>query len=156
MPPRHDLAALAFKMARRALPRGWYGTRAAPADWPALQAAGARISGAPLPVFDGACDRTIWGSPAANIAFRAWHDAVHLALGADFSREGEVRVAQEQVAQARAAGASPGVLDALWADTFGQVEYFARHGMFPADQITFVRACLAGGIPAAVTMKAGG
>jgi len=154
--PRAELARLAFRMARAALPGGWYGTiRGAPGDWSALQVAAARLPGCPLPVYSGGSGATIYGSPAANIAFRAWHDATHVRLGADFSRDGEVRTAREQVAQARAAGASAAALACLWMDTFGQVEYFAAHGTFPVDQVAFVRAALLDGVPAAVAARAG-
>lgn len=55
--------------------------------------------GARFPVFAGASDRTIFGDPAVNYAFRAWHDAWHLRLRAPFTVEGERRVHAAQDAE---------------------------------------------------------
>ena len=40
-------------------------------------------------IWPGASERTIYGAPEVNWAFRAWHDSVHLARECDFSRAGE-------------------------------------------------------------------
>jgi hypothetical protein len=87
-----------------------------------------------LIVYAGASDRTIYGDPQVNWAFRAWHDNVHKATGLGFDLAGEVAVARIQCA------AIPDARDRalLWADIVGQTLYFARFGIFPADQRGFV------------------
>ena len=87
-----------------------------------------------LVVWSGASDRTIYGAPNVNWAFRAWHDSLHLKLNAPFSLEGETRVALEQC---RLIGSD------TWAkivmgEVVGQTEYFNKYGTFPADQVAFM------------------
>jgi hypothetical protein len=101
-------------------------------------------SGGRLQVYSGHSDGTIYGAPEVNHAFRAWHDATHLKLGADFSFGGEIRTALEQLRFARALGADAVQLAMLRADTIGQVQYFARTGRFVNDQVRFVARYLEG------------
>jgi hypothetical protein len=87
-----------------------------------------------LVVWSGASENTIYGDPIVNHAFRAWHDSTHIRLNADFSPEGEKRVALEQ---ARLIGSD------MWAkiligEVVGQAEYFAKYGKFPANQVEFM------------------
>lgn len=107
----------------------------APNTFPELcaQAAGSLV------VWPGASERTIYGCPRVNWAFRAWHDLIHLQLGADFTLEGEVRVAKEQ---ARLLGDRLGEL--VLAEVKGQAEYYQRHGYFPVDQVSFIQNYLRG------------
>jgi hypothetical protein len=103
-----------------------------------------KLAGAPLPVYSGGCEATIYGAPEVNHAFRAWHDAVHVRLGAAFTVEGEVRTALAQLWQARYLGASKLDLARLRADTIGQVAYFVRTGGFVKDQARYVAHVLEG------------
>lgn len=139
-----ELDAVVLAAARRACPQGWRPAYDAPGTFEELCAAWR--AGGPLPVFDGGCERAIYGSPAVSHAFRAWHDATHVALGADFTVAGEIRTAREQVRQARALGASRAVRRALWVDTFGQVAWYARGGGFVRDQAGFVAMVLERGL----------
>lgn len=84
---------------------------------------------------------TIFGSPAVNHAFRAWHDWNHIALQAPFDRKGEYRVMCAQQRDVYAAGGSRAsnflayrVLDC---EVMGQFDYQAKHGQFPVDQRAF-------------------
>lgn len=86
-----------------------------------------------LIVYDGASENTVYGDPKVNHAFRAWHDALHLSLNADFTSEGEYRVGIEQ---ARLID-SDIMARIILAEVNGQVEYFERHGCFPANQLQF-------------------
>ena len=99
----------------------------APASFPELCASGALI------VWSGASEDTIYGSAAVNHMFRAWHDSLHLKLGADFSLAGETIVGLEQ---ARILGGGLG--DIVMAEVVGQVEYLLKYGTFPVDQKQFV------------------
>lgn len=136
------LDRIVLAAARRYCPQGWVPTAAAPSYFAALRAAWS--PDAPLPVYSGACDATIYAAPEVNHAFRAWHDACHVALGADFSVAGEVRTARCQLRQAAAMGADARTLALLRADTIGQVQYFARFGRFVHDQRAFVARYLKG------------
>ncbi|MEM7200243.1 MAG: hypothetical protein AAF628_08270 [Planctomycetota bacterium] len=100
-----------------------------------------------LPVSGDHCEQTIYRDRATNVAFRAWHDAIHLAhdYGTDF--EGEIATASEH---ARRVLDSLGVFAdeaaaIITADTAGQSIYHNRHGRFPTDQRKFVREFVAGG-----------
>ena len=99
---------------------------------------------APLPVWDGASDYTIHGDARINHAFRAWHDAAHIATHGRFTLAGESEVCERQKADilARYPRAPRLWLDLLDAEINGQAAYFAARGEFPADQIAFVRGAL--------------
>jgi hypothetical protein len=99
--------------------------------------AGAKTYG--LVVYDGGSTDTIYGDPSVNHAFRAWHDSLHLKLGADFTLIGELRVGLEQ---ARILGGSYG--DIVMAEVKGQIDYYNLHGCFPLNQLEFVLSYLKG------------
>ncbi len=110
-------------------------------DAPATFAELLSIEGrARLPAWRGASDRCIYGAPEINFAFRAWHDAVHLAGRFDFSPAGERRTCQEQIRQFyyKFPAAPAAVAALLDVEINGQVEYFVRRGQFPVDQARFV------------------
>ena len=105
-----------------------------------------------MPVWSGGCERTIYSAPAVNHAFRAWHDRLHIRLGAAFNADGEFRVACAHVAEARKAGLSDADCCALWADVWGQFRYAETHGgEFPANQDIFVAAVFRRCLDAAIT-----
>lgn len=91
-----------------------------------------------LIVWSGASEATIYDDKQVNYAFRAWHDSLHIKLNADFTLEGETRVALEQ---ARLID-SDKLAKILLAEVIGQAEYFAKHGEFPIDQIAFIERYL--------------
>jgi hypothetical protein len=111
-----------------------------PSNWRELQAA--RDASA-LPVNPQCADGSIYSSVAVNLAFRAWHDTLHLALDAGFDAPGELAVALEHMRQASAAGLPREDLLALWADTWLTFSYAQAHdGQFPENPRAFVGACL--------------
>lgn len=97
--------------------------------------------GAPLPVWDGASEGTIYGDPRVNHAFRAWHDAGHIARGFSFDLQGEIAACRYQIETLRRR--FPSVPDRfcryIRAEIIGQAEHFAEHGAFPVDQFEFFR-----------------
>ena len=95
-----------------------------------------------LIVWDGASDATIYGDATVNHAFRAWHDSAHLRGGYDFTPEGEYLAAKLQCADIlQAYPSAPELwLDLVMAEVVGQVEYVAKNGAFPLDQIGFIRS----------------
>lgn len=91
------------------------------------------VSSPGLVVWSGASENTIYGSPLVNYAFRAWHDSLHKLLGAEFTLDGEIRVAREQAR----------VIGGMYAEiVIAEVEAQAKHlellGYFPVDQYAFI------------------
>lgn len=82
--------------------------------------------GDPLTVWSGASDGTIYADPAVNWAFRAWHDATHIAGRYDFTLAGETATCEAQIR----------------AEIVGQAQYAAAHGHFPVDQAAFVQEAI--------------
>lgn len=128
--PTHDLARLAHRMA----PMAYRTASIAPDDWPTLQTM-TEHDGI-LTVWNGASDSAIYGREG-NLAFRAWHDSIHLARALSFDAADEYRVAERQAQQ------SGRLARFVWADTAGQVAYYARWGRFPTNQREYARAFLA-------------
>jgi hypothetical protein len=95
-----------------------------------------------LPVYNGACEMTIYNNPDHNVLFRAWHDCIHLDKGLSFSRENELKVAQEHCRQLIAMRAPNHVINTIFFDVAGQVEYYYKHGQFVVNQAAFVTDCL--------------
>lgn len=123
-------------------------------SWPDLQEA-YKISlcdRVPLPINGISDDKNIFGSAEGNIAFRAWHDAVHLAIHEGFSKAGEYAVAAEQASQLRALGVEESTIEAIWLDIVAQVEYYQVHKAFVDDQLAFTARVNAHGVDAAVAM----
>lgn len=92
-----------------------------------------------LVVWDGASDATIYGDARVNHAFRAWHDLHHWRYGFTFDLAGEIAACASQCAELRDAFpcVPQAALDLIHREIVGQAEYFAAHGMFPADQGAF-------------------
>jgi hypothetical protein len=110
-----------------------------------------------LKVSDEFSQYTIYSAPQVNYAFRAWHNALHLELNAEFNEEGELLVARAHEKAVREAIAA-GVLTemdccALFFETWGQFRYAQEHGgTFPTDQAAFIAACFSRGMSAAILM----
>lgn len=86
-----------------------------------------------LVVWAGASHNTIYGDPAVNHAFRAWHDWTHIRYSLPFTLAGEVQAAQIQ------AGLVGGTLaEVVLAEVAGNAEHFAQYGVFPVDPVEFV------------------
>lgn len=111
----------------------------APGDLETLKAYVEKFPDAPLPVWNGASDLTIYGSPEVNWAARAWHDSVHLALSCKTDLPGERYVARFQWAEAKDAQLSYPAMAYLWIDNWGQQLYFAHYREFPTDQRAFAQ-----------------
>jgi hypothetical protein len=92
-----------------------------------------------ITVWNGGSDLTIYGNPTVNHAFRAWHDKLHIEHMATFDLVGEGYIAK---LQANALGGVYG--DIIMAEIVGQAEYFIKNGIFPVDQVSFVKEYLKG------------
>lgn len=95
-------------------------------------------------VWTGASENTIFDDAETNWAFRAWHDAAHLAHGLPFTIEGETATAYVQASHLIGEyGDGDDVVEMvalLLCEVVGQAERFARYGEFPADQMAYTRA----------------
>lgn len=88
-----------------------------------------------LIIWSGASENTIWHDPCVNWAFRAHHDSLHLKSGLGFTIQDEIALGR--IAANEASRISLPLADLIYAETVGQVEYYATHGHFPIDQKTF-------------------
>lgn len=96
------------------------------------------LSGAPLPVFNGGCEDTIYGTPEANYAFRYMHDTVHVLMGLEFDVADETAAAR---AQLRMLGPlTKEEIRTFLIDSAGQALYHVMTGEFVEDQATFVQS----------------
>lgn len=139
-------------IAARLVPQGWRGHDKAPdnlRDLKDLWANCARIGG-PVIVSDLHCDRTVFSGPAANMAFRAWHDYRHITEGAEFDDAGENLVANSMANDLAAfASAFDPMADysrpfaLLECENIGQLDYWRASGNPPVDQRTFALGFLA-------------
>lgn len=127
--PSNDLARLTHRLA----PTRYQASAVAPDDYVTLQTR-TEHDGI-LTVWNGASTEAIYG-PAGNVAFRAWHDSLHLRHTLTFSASDEYHVADIQAAQSGRLGRY------IYADTAGQVAYYERWGRFPTRQIAYVLAFL--------------
>lgn len=138
-----ELNAAVIHLADIMNPRGYAVSADAPETFDAL-AAYAREHGR-IAVSSEFSDGTIFGDPEVNYAFRAWHDACHLAGGFAFTLDGEAAACAMQCAQLVALYGQE--RSATWrailrAEVNGQAEYVANWGEFPADQFRFDAAYL--------------
>lgn len=94
-----------------------------------------------LTVWSGACENSIYCDPRVNWHARAWHDAVHLLLNAEFDTAGETRVMRFQQQQVCRAVQRPIVRKRccllLECEIAGQLEHLERTGRFPENQREF-------------------
>lgn len=94
---------------------------------------------ATLPVWDGASNATIFRDAKVNHAFRAWHDATHIANYRAFDLAGEIQTCADQKAQVRLyyPSAPAWVYRLLDVEISEQAAHFVAHGEFPLDQLAF-------------------
>ncbi len=137
--------AAVLTICSRVLPGGFDVSDKAPETYEELVAhldAGRRML-----VYSGGSQRTIYGDPEVNFAFRAWHDWCHWRGRYDFSYEGERAACTMQgdhlVALYGESSQTRRWLRILEAEIIGQRDYFDRHGIFPEDQRAFAENYLA-------------
>jgi hypothetical protein len=134
-----------FNIATRALAAlhapGWVASDDAPATYDELDVT--RAEHGRIVVWTGASENTIFDDPETNWAFRAWHDAAHLAHGLLFTIEGETATAYVQASHLIGEyGDGDDVVEMvalLLCEVVGQAERLARYGEFPADQMAHAR-----------------
>lgn len=90
------------------------------------------IKGSTLVIWSGACENTIFGDAAVNIAFRALHDQLHLDTGIGFSPAEEIELGRIQANQYTGLMA-----DLVYIEVTKQAEYYLKNGIFIQDQVSF-------------------
>jgi hypothetical protein len=93
-------------------------------------------------VWSGASDKTVFGCPEVNWAYRAWHDWCHWQAQLPFTLDGEERAARMQGEQLIALFGDTQQTRRwqriIHADIVGQGLYAEEHGHFPSDQSAIV------------------
>ena len=134
-------------IANKLLPNGWDVADDAPCSLTELRnhfALTGRIQ-----VWSGGSDYTIFADRETNYAFRAWHDYHHLIGNHEFTPDGEHAVMMAQQSDILALyGDNQRFADLIHAEIVGQGEYERANGVFPRDQMAFVRAYLANPVSA--------
>lgn len=95
-------------------------------------------------IWAGKSTKTIWSTPAVNVAFRAWHDSTHIRTGLGMTPTEEIVLAR-QIDLETVGVISHEARMILYAETAGQIAHFEKHdGAFPENQRAFVKAYAAG------------
>lgn len=148
--PEHDMPldiqfnAAVMTIANRLFPGGWDVGPDAPDTLESLTAHIAKTGR--MKVFDGGSQRTIFGCPEHNWAFRAWHDWHHWKAQLPFTPEGEHKVCNLQIMDLIKVYGACEITERwshiLRAEVDGQIRYHEKHGTFPDNQRGFVEAYL--------------
>lgn len=147
----HDFDLISRHMASIKCPQGWVPVYNAPNSLAELKMFS--VGSAPLFVSRDFSEHTIYDDPAGNWAFRAWHDATHLAIDANFDRAGELAVFRKQCEDMR--NYWPPFLEwfeehfammvnIIRCEIVGQFDYNETHGDYPQYQRKFTEAYLMG------------
>ena len=129
-----DLTRQVEAMADQHCPQGWYGVSDDEAPCTLRQMRLNWHSAVAYPVSHDFCDTSIYGSVASNMAFRAWHDAMHVTFGLDAILNEEVELGKKHVRIIQ--GELQKVI--MFCDTVGQSLYEDTMGNFPVNQKAFV------------------
>jgi hypothetical protein len=100
-------------------------------------------------VWSGGSDNTIYDCPKTNHNFRAWHDFLHVTMGATFTEAGERNVCNKHIRQTALylshkfnKAQFNAVAVTLDAEINGQVQYLLQHGQFVDNQREFMEQYL--------------
>lgn len=138
-----ELIRLVHDMARERWPNGYNLSADMQDSYEAMQVE--YIKTGRITIWTGASESSIFGIPAANWCFRAWHDWWHIQLYCGFNYKDELKVLRYQQSDAMRWCVQNGIsfkktrliLLLLEAEIKGQADYELEHGEFPADQIKF-------------------
>lgn len=131
--------------------RGWdyYTTKYAPESFQDLKG---QSQDKVIPIADYGSDTSIYGKEF-NSLFRFYHDVTHLENDWTFSKRGETLTVEQHQRDANRLGLSALAKRILWADTYGQVEYYFKNRRFVENQLDFVWMCLQVGINKACRIR---
>jgi hypothetical protein len=132
-------------MAFTLLPVGWDTVKRyedAPSNLRQLKAHVAETGRILVPTQDGM--NTIFRDDEINGAFRAWHDAVHVVHGFEFTESGEAATCLVQMAQLfkkfGVNATSKKYAQYLMAEVIGMSRHSSKTGRFPEDMYAFTEA----------------
>lgn len=97
-------------------------------------------------VFGGGSDDTIFSCKEVQLAYRAWHDSIHLRHELDFSKESELAVAKLQEIYALRAGMPERDAMLLRLDLEAHIEYHYAKGEHPVRQLELIADCMKHGV----------
>lgn len=100
----------------------------------------------PMPVYGGECHNTIWSSPEVNLAFRAWHDEIHVLLDYDFSMRDEMLVARQHIIEVGRWSRNDRFDNVLWCEIAGQRLFYEMYRQYVPNQNAFVCSLLKHGV----------
>ena len=129
-----DLTKQVYTLADQHCPQGWRVAEDTPAPFTLEEMQDAWHNSTAFPVSADFSETSIYGSAVANVAFRAWHDALHVKHGLETKLEDELELARIHASQVEDEACKLLVL----CDTAGQSYYEAFNGDFPTDQRKFV------------------
>ncbi|HEY6019363.1 MAG TPA: hypothetical protein VIY48_05490 [Candidatus Paceibacterota bacterium] len=147
----HDFDRVSRHMAAIKCPQGWRPTLHAPNTLAELKET-VNDHGI-IPVSRDFSEHTIYDDPAGNWAFRAWHDATHLAIDGEFDRAGELAVFREQCADMRDRWPAfipwseehfAMMVNIIRCEIVGQFDYNETYGDYPQYQRKFTTDYLMG------------
>ena len=139
----NSLAEQIFSKARVYMTQGWRGVDDAKAPQSLTDMIAAENTRPfAYPVSHDNCETTIYqdcpdGGQSVNMAFRAWHDALHIIRQLDTNTLDEVEIGMIHVDAIVGEHEKAIIL----CDTVGQSMYYDRFNSFPTDQARFVAAC---------------
>ena len=96
-----------------------------------------------LVVWSGASAGTIFGDPAVNHAFRAWHDSLHLLTRIGFGVVEEIELGRRSAEVVARIGGDQ-LADLVYLEIAGQAAHYGRTGEFVANQVEWTLAQLKG------------
>lgn len=88
-----------------------------------------------LTINNSFCENNIFGSKEVNIAFRAWHDLIHIELNEGFEYMQETRVAFKQIAELPEDWKEEKLL--ILSEIIGQAAYHEKTNSFVDNQRLF-------------------
>jgi hypothetical protein len=110
------------------------GCEDAPNSYKALTLPSAYDSQGRLRVYNGGSERTIYGSNRVNLAFRAWHDSLHLQYGLTFQPDDEIELASIHASMIKGDYEKRLIM----ADVKAQVLHWQKFNAYVEDQRGFV------------------
>ena len=147
---RHNLGLIALDQAAawaRKRSYVWAGTRTPPETLEELKSAHGKSTrtGKPFPVSLEHSEDTIYMADHINVAWRFWHDQLHIEYNLGITLQEEIAVARHhlQVVEYLHGRESLEYM-LMWADTEGQSRYCDQHGHFPKQQLRFAQCYVVG------------
>lgn len=96
-----------------------------------------------MPISADHCENSIFASKSVNVAFRAWHDQVHIEMNEDFGYCAESRVAFKQAAELPEDWGYEKML--IMCEIIGQAMHHDKYNEFVGNQMEFTKELIKNG-----------